>query len=87
VAKRNASLFVTWKPELGWYAETGMTLVGDVMRTTRTPRYPAGYGRWDALAGYRTHDWDVRAALKQHHRQDLLQLGDQRGADPVWRSA
>ena len=29
VAKRNGSLFVTWKPELGWYAETGLTLEGD----------------------------------------------------------
>lgn len=22
-----------------------------------------GYGTWDALAGYRTRDWDLRAAL------------------------
>jgi len=63
VAKHNASLFLTWKPELGWYAETGLTLVGqryaDNLNTTVLP----GYGRWDALAGYRHKDWDVSAAL------------------------
>ncbi|MDH0649189.1 TonB-dependent siderophore receptor [Pseudomonas sp. GD03858] len=63
VAKRNASLFVTWKPELGWYAETGLTLVGDRFADTQNTVKLPGYGRWDALAGYRTHDWDVRAAL------------------------
>ncbi|MCI8212326.1 TonB-dependent receptor [Pseudomonas sp. S25] len=63
VAKRNGSLFLTWKPEMGWYAETGMTLVGqryaDNLNTTVLP----GYGRWDALAGFRQKDWDLRAAL------------------------
>ena len=63
VAKRNGSLFITWKPEMGWYAETGLTLVGqryaDSMNTTVLP----GYGRWDALAGYREKDWDVSGAL------------------------
>ena len=63
VAKRNGSLFITWKPEMGWYAETGLTLVGqryaDNMNTTVLP----GYGRWDALAGYREKDWDVSGAL------------------------
>ncbi|QXI38756.1 TonB-dependent receptor [Pseudomonas xantholysinigenes] len=63
VAKRNASLFVTWKPELGWYAETGLTLVGDRYADNANTIVLPGYGRWDALAGYRTHDWDVRAAL------------------------
>ena len=63
VAKRNGSLFITWKPEMGWYAETGLTLVGqryaDNMNTTVLP----GYGRWDALAGYREKEWDVSGAL------------------------
>ncbi|MDI2593223.1 TonB-dependent siderophore receptor [Pseudomonas sp. 681] len=63
VAKHNGSLFLTWKPEMGWYAETGLTLVGqryaDNLNTTVLP----GYGRWDALAGFRHKDWDVRAAL------------------------
>ncbi|MFB4391642.1 MULTISPECIES: TonB-dependent receptor [unclassified Pseudomonas] len=63
VARRNASLFVTWKPELGWYAETGLTLVGDRYADTQNTTVLPGYGRWDALAGFRTHDWDVRAAL------------------------
>ncbi|VVN76777.1 Catecholate siderophore receptor Fiu [Pseudomonas fluorescens] len=63
VAKRNGSLFLTWKPEMGWYAETGLTLVGeryaDNLNTTVLP----GYGSWDALAGFRQKDWDLRAAL------------------------
>jgi iron complex outermembrane receptor protein len=63
VAKRNASLFVTWKPELGWYAETGLTLVGERYADNQNTTVLPGYGRWDALAGYHTHDWDVRAAL------------------------
>ena len=63
VAKRNGSLFITWKPELGWYAETGLTLVGERYADNQNTTVLPGYGRWDALAGYRTHDWDVRAAL------------------------
>ncbi|MBA5707395.1 TonB-dependent siderophore receptor [Pseudomonas fulva] len=63
VAKRNASLFVTWKPELGWYAETGLTLVGQRYADNQNTTVLPGYGRWDALAGYRTQEWDVRAAL------------------------
>ncbi|EJN34199.1 TonB-dependent siderophore receptor [Pseudomonas sp. GM84] len=63
VAKRNGSLFVTWKPELGWYAETGLTLVGERYADNQNTTVMPGYGRWDALVGLRTHDWDVRAAL------------------------
>ena len=63
VAKRNGSLFITWKPELGWYAETGLTLVGDRFADSSNTVALPGYGRWDALAGYRHKDWDVRAAL------------------------
>ncbi|OCT22442.1 TonB-dependent receptor [Pseudomonas putida] len=63
VARRNASLFVTWKPELGWYAETGLVLVGERYADNQNTTVLPGYGHWDALAGYRTHDWDVRAAL------------------------
>ena len=63
VAQRNGSLFLTWKPEQGWYAETGLTFVGqryaDHLNTTTLP----GYGRWDALLGYRQKDWDLSAAL------------------------
>nr|WP_235593724.1 TonB-dependent receptor [Pseudomonas putida] len=63
VARRNASLFVTWKPEMGWYAETGVTLVGQRYADTRNTIVLPGYGSWDALVGWRTQDWDVRAAL------------------------
>ncbi len=70
VAKRNASLFVTWKPELGWYAETGLTLVGDRFADNANTVVLPGYGRWDALAGYRHKDWDVRAALSNIANRD-----------------
>ncbi|NWD21692.1 TonB-dependent siderophore receptor [Pseudomonas yamanorum] len=63
VAKRNASLFVTWKPEMGWYAETGLTLVGERYADNANTVVLPGYGRWDALAGFRQKEWDVRAAL------------------------
>ncbi|NER63283.1 TonB-dependent siderophore receptor [Pseudomonas sp. MAFF212427] len=63
VAKRNGSLFLTWKPQMGWYAETGVTLVGQRFADTRNTIVLPGYGSWDALAGLRTPDWDVRAAL------------------------
>ena len=63
VAKRNGSLFITWKPELGWYAETGVTLVGQRFADNQNTTVLPGYGAWDALAGYRHKDWDVRAAL------------------------
>ncbi|MBF4557221.1 TonB-dependent siderophore receptor [Pseudomonas sp. p50] len=63
VAKHNGSLFLTWKPEMGWYAETGLTLVGDRYADNLNTVVLPGYGRWDALAGFRQKDWDLRAAL------------------------
>ena len=63
VAKRNASLFVTWKPQMGWYAETGLTLVGERYADNANTVVLPGYGRWDALAGFRHKEWDVKAAL------------------------
>lgn len=63
VAKRNGSLFITWKPEMGWYAETGLTVVGDRYADSLNTVVLPGYGRWDALAGFRQKEWDVRAAL------------------------
>ena len=63
VAKRNASLFLTWKPEMGWYAETGLTLVGQRYADNQNTVVLPGYGRWDALAGYREKEWEVSGAL------------------------
>ena len=63
VAKRNGSLFLTWKPEMGWYGETGLTLVGQRYADNANTTVLPGYGRWDALVGYRMKDWDLRAAL------------------------
>ncbi|WP_409316381.1 TonB-dependent receptor [Pseudomonas sp. KCJK9016] len=63
VAKHNGSLFLTWKPEMGWYGETGLTLVGQRYADNANTTVLPGYGRWDALVGYRHKDWDLRAAL------------------------
>ncbi|MHA6197854.1 TonB-dependent receptor [Pseudomonas wadenswilerensis] len=63
VAKHNGSVFLTWKPEMGWYAETGLTFVGQRFADPANTISMPGYGTWDALAGYRTKDWDLRAAL------------------------
>ncbi len=63
VAKRNGSLFLTWKPEMGWYAETGLTLVGQRYADNQNTVVLPGYGRWDALAGYREKEWEVSGAL------------------------
>ncbi|WP_339529338.1 TonB-dependent siderophore receptor [Pseudomonas mucidolens] len=87
VAKRNASLFITWKPEMGWYAETGLTLVGDRYADNANTVVLPGYARWDALAGFRHEDWDIRAALnnisdKTYYASatsaNQIQLGDPR---------
>ncbi|WP_435034358.1 TonB-dependent receptor [Pseudomonas neuropathica] len=63
VAKHNGSLFLTWKPEMGWYGETGLALVGQRYADNANTTVLPGYGRWDALVGYRLKDWDLRAAL------------------------
>ncbi|RON71968.1 TonB-dependent siderophore receptor [Pseudomonas fluorescens] len=63
VAKHNGSLFLTWKPEMGWYGETGLTLVGQRYADNANTTELSGYGRWDALVGYRFKDWDLRGAL------------------------
>lgn len=63
VAKRNGSVFLTWKPEMGWYGETGLTLVGQRYADNANTTVLPGYGRWDALVGYRFKDWDLRGAL------------------------
>ncbi|MCY1271381.1 Catecholate siderophore receptor Fiu [compost metagenome] len=63
VARRNGSLFVSWKPEQGFYGETGVTLVGDRYADNANTVVLPGYGRWDALLGYRTPHWDLKAAL------------------------
>ena len=40
-----------------------MTLVGQRFADNQNTTVLPGYGAWDALAGYRHKDWDVRAAL------------------------
>jgi iron complex outermembrane receptor protein len=40
-----------------------LTLVGDRYADSLNTVVLPGYGRWDALAGFRQKEWDVRAAL------------------------
>ncbi|MCO8163103.1 TonB-dependent siderophore receptor [Pseudomonas sp. 21LCFQ010] len=86
VAKRNGSVFLTWKPESGWYAETGLTLVGQRYADNQNTTVLPGYGRWDALAGYRQKDWDLRAALNnltdQNYYSSATSAGQIRLGDP-----
>jgi iron complex outermembrane receptor protein len=48
---------------MGWYGETGLTLVGQRYADNANTTVLPGYGRWDALVGYRFKDWDLRTAL------------------------
>ena len=64
VAKRNGSVFISWKPKVGWHAESGVTFVGQRYADRANSTILPGYGRWDALAGYREKDWSLTAALK-----------------------
>jgi len=61
--RRSGSLFVTWKPAQGWYAETGVTLVSKRIGGRASATTLPGYGRWDALFGYRTPQWDWTVAI------------------------
>jgi len=56
--RRNASLFVTWKPQQGWFAETGFTAVGARIGGRNGQVTLPGYVRWDALLGWRSAHWD-----------------------------
>jgi len=61
--RRSGSLFVTWKPAQGWYAETGVTLVSARIGGRGSETTLPGYGRWDALFGYRTQQWDWTVSI------------------------
>lgn len=62
-AKRNGSLFVRYAPSAPWYAEIGVTHVGDRWtNAANTVRLP-GFTRWDGLVGYRAAPWTVTAGI------------------------
>lgn len=62
-AKRNGSLFVRYAPSAPWYAELGVTHVGDRWTNpANTVRLP-GFTRWDGLVGYRAAPWTVTAGI------------------------
>ena len=54
VARRNGSVFLTYKPAEGLYGETGVTFVGQRYADNANTAVLPGYARWDALVGYRT---------------------------------
>ncbi|WP_255469178.1 TonB-dependent receptor domain-containing protein [Achromobacter sp. UMC46] len=63
VARRNGSVFLTYKPVEGLYGETGLTFVGDRYADNTNLTTLPGYARWDAMLGYRTSHWDWRLAV------------------------
>lgn len=64
VARRNGSVFLTYKPAEGLYGETGLTFVGERYADNTNLTTLPGYARWDALVGYRTGKWDWRLAMR-----------------------
>ena len=64
VARRNGSVFLTYKPAEGLYGETGVTFVGQRYADNANTAVLPGYARWDALVGYRTGQWDWRLAVR-----------------------
>jgi len=64
VARRNGSVFLTYKPAEGLYGETGLTFVGERYADNTNLTTLPGYARWDALLGYRTGKWDWRLAVR-----------------------
>lgn len=64
VARRNGSVFLTYKPAEGLYGETGLTFVGQRYADNANSAVLPGYATWDALVGYRTGRWDWRLAMR-----------------------
>lgn len=63
VSRLNGSLFVGVAPQNGWYAETGITAVGQRYADADNTVLLPGYGRWDARIGWRDRQWDADVAL------------------------
>ncbi|MEQ4617480.1 MAG: TonB-dependent receptor [Corticimicrobacter sp.] len=61
--RRNGSLFLTYAPQTGFFAETGLTYVDarwiDIPNTEKLP----GYTRWDAMIGWREAAWQASLAV------------------------
>ncbi|OZI77362.1 TonB-dependent receptor [Bordetella genomosp. 12] len=64
VARHNGSLFVAYAAPGGWFAETGLTLVGARYADSANRVTLPGYVRWDASFGYRHARWEARLALR-----------------------
>ncbi|MFY1969850.1 TonB-dependent receptor [Achromobacter dolens] len=64
VARRNGSVFLTYKPAEGLYGETGLTFVGQRYADNANTAVLPGYATWDALVGYRAGQWDWRLAVR-----------------------
>jgi len=80
--RRTGSLFVTWKPAQGWYAETGATLVSKRQGGRGSSTTLPGYGRWDALFGYRTPQWEWTVSMV--NLTDKLHYGSVAHSGETW---
>ncbi|UEB20079.1 TonB-dependent receptor [Bordetella holmesii] len=64
VARYNGSLFVGYTAAAGWFAETGLTLVGARYADSANQVTLPGYARWDGSLGYRHARWEARLAIR-----------------------
>lgn len=62
--RRNGSLFVSYLPKQGTYGEAGLTLVGARYADRVNQVVMPGYGRLDAMIGYRARMVDYRLTLR-----------------------
>ncbi|MBF4246403.1 TonB-dependent siderophore receptor [Vibrio anguillarum] len=64
VSKLNGQLFVHYQAEQGWFAETGMTAVGDRYADSQNTTKLPGYARFDARMGYQWQDWSTQLSVE-----------------------
>ncbi len=76
-AKETGNLFVRYLPTDQWYAEIGMTRVGDSWTDKENTIKLKGFTRADAAIGYSAHPWNVTLAVsnltnKNYWRSDAM---------------
>ena len=62
-AKQTGNLFVRYLPTEQWYAEIGVTKVGDSWNDVENTQKLKGFNRADAAIGYSANPWNVTLAL------------------------
>lgn len=63
IAKVNGSLFATYRPPAGLFAEAGVIFVGSRWADNANTVTLPGYERIDVMVGYRFKKFDIRAAV------------------------